>query len=171
MEILKIKFISNILTVYRLTVTQVIEPILEGIAEGAWYGALASVISFLKDENLPVSWNVIFTQEFWSTFQPVKFLKTVLVGMALGAVVKGQFYAPQIAGAIGVSTTNPTYLAVVATAPSMVVYAVDSLVKLIVRRTPLMHVWNKVKAFALKELKRQEIVKLATPSAPSPTKA
>ena len=154
-----------------------IETILENIALGAWYGTLASLVSFLKDENLPVSWNVVFTQEFWQTFNITKFLKTVLVGMALGAVIKTEFYAPQIAGVLGVSTNNPTYLTVVATAPSMIVYAVDSVVKLIVRRTPLIHIYNKIKSFALAELKKWDAlkqivpVKSATPATPSPSTA
>lgn len=137
-------------------------PTLEYIATGAFYGAEAALFGFLKSEELPISWKVLFSKDFWTKFDAVKALKTVLIGMVLGAWTNGTLYMPQIAEALNVTTSDPTYLAVLATVPSLIVFGVDAFVKFVVRRTPLVRVWNGIKAYALKILQaKEDLVKAA----------
>lgn len=137
-------------------------PTLVIIATGAFYGAEAALFNFLKSEDLPISWKALFSKDFWTKFDVVKALKTVLIGMLLGAFTQGRIYMPQVIEALGFSPSDPTFIAIMATVPSLIVYGVDALVKLVVRRTPLMRVWNGIKAYALKTLQaKEDLVKAA----------
>lgn len=131
-------------------------PILLHIATGAFYGAEAALFGFLKSEELPTSWRALLTKAFWTKFDVVKALKTVLIGMLIGAWTNGSLYMPQIAEALNISVSDPMYLAVITTVPSLIVYAVDGIVKFVVRRTPLVRVWDAIKVYALKALQKQE---------------
>lgn len=135
---------------------ETILPILKSLALGAFFGGEAALIGFLKNEELPTSWKIILSKDFWNTFDVVKALKTVLVGMLMGVFTQGQMYMPQITEALNVNPSDPTLLVVIATVPSLIVYTVDQLIKLIVRRTPLVKLWDKLKVFALKSLQKQE---------------
>lgn len=130
--------------------------ILKDVGIGAFYGGEAALLGYLKSEELPTSWKVLLSKEFWSTFDVTKALKTILIGILLGAFTQGKIYMPQVIEALGFSPSDPTFLAVMVTVPSLIVFAVDGLVKLVVRRTPLVKLWDKLKVFALKSLQKQE---------------
>jgi len=110
------------------------EEIIKGILYGAFYGGQAALFGYLKSEDLPLSWKVVFTKDFWAAFDPIKALKTVFLGMAMGALTQGQIY--------GLIPTDPI---IGNFANDVIVIGVDQLMKLIVRRTPLVRVWNALK--------------------------
>lgn len=110
------------------------EEIIKGILYGAFYGGQAALFGYLKSEDLPLSWKVVFTKDFWAAFDPTKALKTVFLGMAMGALTQGQIY--------GLIPTDPI---IGNFANDVIVIGVDQLMKLIVRRTPLVRVWNALK--------------------------
>jgi hypothetical protein len=107
---------------------EIVKAFLQALASGG----IAGLLGYMKQENLPLSWKAIFTKEFWSHFEPTKAIKTILVS----AIVYG------VAFATGMTPTTIEGLGVMTT----IVYAVDALVKVIVRRTPLVRLWNAVKA-------------------------
>jgi hypothetical protein len=111
--------------------------ILKNIALGAFYGFQAAIFGYLKDENLPKSWSIVFTKAFWTKFSPVKAIKTIIIGAGLGAfgVVKTEYN-------LDIVTINFFN--------TIIVTGTDQLVKLIVRRTPIVKVWNAIKAKFLK---------------------
>lgn len=130
--------------------------VLKDIGIGAYYGALAALMGYLKSEDLPVSWKAILSKDFWSKFEVSKALKTVLIGLLLGAFTQGKIFMPQVMESLGFNPSDPTFLVVMATIPSLIVYAADQLVKLVVRRTPLVKLWDKLKVSVLKLLQAQE---------------
>jgi hypothetical protein len=115
--------------------------ILKDIALGAFYGAQAALFGYLKSEDLPVSWTAIFKREFWAKFDPVKALKTVVLGGVLGAFTKGMTFVP--AGTFADPTEEAVFFNFANTA---IVMGVDQFMKFVVRRTPLIRMWNALKA-------------------------
>lgn len=99
--------------------------------KGAATGGLAALIGYMKQEELGISWKVVFTKKFWNTFDPIKALKTVIIGMIVGAISVTFGYTYNDLVDFGVMT--------------LIVYGVDALTKLIVRRTPIVRAWNWLK--------------------------
>lgn len=108
------------------------EETIKGICLGAFYGAQAALFGYLKDEDLPKSWSIVFTRKFWEGFSPVKAIKTVAIGCGLGAfgIVKTEYNLDPVT----INFFN-----------DVIVIGVDQLVKLIVRRTPIVRFWNAIK--------------------------
>jgi len=102
-------------------------PILKAIMSGG----LAGLMGYMKQEELGTSWKVIFTKKFWEKFEPTKALKTIIISMVVYGIAEAFKVSPKTLEEIGVMT--------------LVVYGVDALVKLIVRRTPLVRAWNWLK--------------------------
>ena len=102
-------------------------PLLQAVLSGG----LAGLIGYMKQEELGTSWKVIFTKKFWTVFDPVKALKTVLISIAVYVLAYRLGWTPKTIEEIGVMT--------------FIVYGVDAIVKLAVRRTPLVKVWNWLK--------------------------
>jgi len=133
-------------------------PYIQGIILGAFYGAQASLYTYLATENLPLSWQTILTKRFWETFQWTKFGKTMLVGMVFGAlttaygfVSPGQWdFFTQITGLPQI----PLGL-ILNFANTGIVIGVDRLTKLVIRRTPLVRAWDKFKEWVFKILTAQ----------------
>jgi len=116
-----------------------VEEILKGILLGAFYGAQAALYGYLKSEELPISWSVIFTKKFWEKFSPEKALKTILLGMVFGAFTQGmQFLPPEM-------LADPGTMIFINFMNTAIIMGVDQLMKLIVRRTPLVKAWNWLK--------------------------
>jgi hypothetical protein len=119
------------------------EDILVDVAKGAFYGAEASLIGYLKSEDLPEGWKALLTKDFWSRFDVAKALKTVLIGAIMGAFTKGTLFLPESI------TSSPDFVAVTLFVPSLIVLAAETVVKVIFRRTPLMRVWDGIKTKVL----------------------
>jgi len=115
------------------------EDIIKGIALGAFYGAQAALIGYLKSDELEQSWRVVLTKKFWESFEPTKAIKTIVVGAAMGGFTQGQIYGIIPADPI---VSNFGY--------DIIVMGVDQFVKFIVRRTPLVRLWNALKEKVLK---------------------
>lgn len=123
--------------------TEIVKEILVGLGYGAFYGAQAALMGYMKSEDLPQSWSVILTKKFWENFDPIKALKTVTIGALLGAFSRGKIYIPLDASSVEMATlTNFVN--------DIIILGVDQLVKLIVRRTPLVRIWNGFKEKVLK---------------------
>lgn len=127
---------------------QPLVPIAVDILKYAAYGGLVALGGYLKSENLPNGWKIVFTKEFWNKFSPTKALKTVMVGIFLGAFTRGQIYLP-----IEI-TQSADFLAVSLFTNAVIVLGVETLIKIIVRRTPLMRAWNGLKDAAVSLLER-----------------
>jgi len=118
--------------------------VLLDILKYAFFGAEAAFVGYLKGENLPSGWKAIFTKEFWTSFSVPKALKTVILGAILGAFTRGQIYLP-------IETlSNPDYIAFANFFNLAVVFGVENLIKLVMRRTPLMKGWDYLKERALR---------------------
>ena len=98
-------------------------------------GGMAGLMGYMKMEELGDSWKVIFTRKFWEKFEPTKALKTVIISMIVYGIAYAFGGTPTTLEEIGVMT--------------LVVYGVDALMKVIVRRTPIVRVWNWLKEQAL----------------------
>lgn len=109
----------------------IVLPFLQVLASGG----LAGLMGYMKDEELGESWKVIFTRKFWEKFEPTKAIKTILVSMIVYGIAYVMGWTPTTIAEVGILT--------------LVVYGVDALVKVIVRRTPLVRAWNWLKAQAL----------------------
>jgi len=97
------------------------------LGKGALTGGVAALIGYMKERDLGLSWKVVLTRDFWERFDPVVALKTVLIGMIVGAFIsKG--VTQDVLADFGLMT--------------LITYGVDGLVKLIVRRTPIVRAWN-----------------------------
>lgn len=118
------------------------------IAIGALYGGEAALIGYLKSEDLPNGWKALLTKEFWATFDLPKAMKTVIFGAVLGAFIDFTEILPES------WKSDPSYPAYVAFVPSLIVLAAETVVKAIMRRTPLMRVWNGVKDAAISFLEK-----------------
>jgi len=123
-------------------------PIIIGIVQGAIFGGEAALFGYMKDENLSLSWKVVLTKQFWEKFSWSKAFKTVLLGVTLGAIARGYgFIKPEqwtwftdITGLPQISL--PLIMNFANTA---VVMGADQFSKFIVRRTPLVRLWNGLK--------------------------
>jgi len=118
-------------------------PIATDILKYALYGAEASLLGYLKSEELPDGWKALFTKEFWSSFDLPKAMKTVFVAFFLGIITRGTFYVP------AEITQSPDFVALSLFLPSMIVLGVETLLKILFRRTPLMAAWNDIKDAAV----------------------
>lgn len=98
-------------------------------------GALAGLIGYMKQESLPPSWKAVFSKEFWEKFDPVKALKTVFISLII-ALIAYVFNMD-----IVTATIQLEYIGLMT---AITIFA-DQAVKVIVRRTPLVKVWNWVK--------------------------
>lgn len=108
-----------------------IEAVVLPLLQALLSGGIAGLMGYMKQEELGDSWKVIFTKKFWDRFDPVKALKTVLISMAVYVIAYQFGWTPKTIEEIGVLT--------------FIVYGVDALVKVIVRRTPLVRAWNWLK--------------------------
>jgi len=99
-------------------------------------GGLAGLMGYMKQEELGTSWKVIFTRKFWEKFEPTKAVKTIIVSAVVYTIALAFGWVPSTIEEVGIMT--------------LVVYGVDALMKFIVRRTPLVKVWNWLKEEALK---------------------
>lgn len=114
-----------------------------GILLGAFFGGEAALLGYLKSEDLPVSWSAILTKKFWEKFDPIKALKTILLGMIIGGYTQGTIFAGQITDPNYAFLNNPIFLSFVYTT---LIMGVDQFMKFIVRRTPLVKAWNYLKS-------------------------
>lgn len=113
------------------TIKAVILPFLQALASGG----LAGLMGYMKMEELGNSWKVIFTRKFWEVFEPTKALKTILISMIVYGIAYVYGWTPAFVEGLTIMT--------------FIVYGVDALIKLIVRRTPLVRAWNWLKKKAL----------------------
>ena len=111
------------------------EEILVAFFKALASGGLAGLMGYMKQEELGESWKVIFTRKFWEKFEPTKALKTITVSVVVYGIAYAFEIQPQTLIDMGVMTT--------------IVYGADALVKLVVRRTPIVRIWNKIKEKAL----------------------
>jgi hypothetical protein len=116
------------------------EDVIKGIAMGAFYGAQAALFGYMKSNELPASWTVIFRKKFWESFDPVKAIETIILGAGLGAFTNSMSFVP--AGTFSDSTEEAIFVNFANTA---IIMGADQLRKFIVRRTPLIRVWNALK--------------------------
>lgn len=119
--------------------TQLVVDILRGIIVGMFYGAQASLFGYLKSEDLPTSWKVVLTKAFWEKFKAGKAFKTVLVGAFLGGFTAGKVFLPSTL------TGSVDFIVFANFFNDVVVIGVDQLFKLLVRRTPIVRLWNAFK--------------------------
>ena len=108
---------------------------LKAFLQALMSGGLAGLMGYMKQEELGDSWKVIFTKKFWEKFNPVKASKTIIISVIVYGVIYVFGGTPTTLEEIGVMT--------------LVVYGVDALMKLIVRRTPIVRAWNWLKEQAL----------------------
>lgn len=114
------------------TIKTVLLPFLQALASGG----LAGLMGYMKMEELGTSWRVIFTKPFWEKFKVTKAIKTIIISVIVYGIAYYYGVAPtDVFAEIGVMT--------------LIVYGVDALVKFIVRRTPLVRAWNRLKELAL----------------------
>ena len=113
---------------------------LKAFLQALMSGGLAGLMGYMKQEELGTSWKVIFTRKFWEKFQPTKALKTIIISV----IVYGVSYY------FGVTPSSTFEEIGVMT---LIVYGVDALMKFIVRRTPIVTAWNKLKEKALQVFK------------------
>jgi hypothetical protein len=106
------------------------------ILMGLFFGAQASLIGYMASNDLPQSWTVIFTKKFWSCFEPVKALKTVLLGGIMGAI--------GVVVSLNLMSSAESII-IVDVLSTITILGVDKLVKFIVRRTPIVTAWNWIK--------------------------
>lgn len=118
---------------------QPLVPIVVDILKYAYFGAQAALLGYLKSEDLDGGIKALFTKAFWSRFKPVKALKTVIVGALLGAFTRGAIYLP-----ISI-TSSADWIAFSVLFNSAIVLGVEALLKALVRRTPLMRIWNGIR--------------------------
>lgn len=122
---------------------------------GAFYGGQAALFNYMSSEDLPLSWKAILTRKFWETFSVTKASKTILVGVAVGAISVGYGLVRPENWDIFTNYTGlpqiPLKL-IVNFATTGVILGVDRLAKFIVRRTPLVRLWNDFKERVLKLL-------------------
>ena len=116
------------------------EDIIKGIAIGAFYGGQAALFGYMKSNELPTSWTVIFRRKFWTSFDPIKAIKTVTIGSVLGGFTRGMSFVP--AGTFADPTEEMVFVNFANTA---IVMGVDQFIKFIVRRTPLVKLWNTLR--------------------------
>lgn len=108
--------------------------------KGAISGAIASSIGFAKQDK-PENWNL------------GKFTKTVVIGMGTSSLVRGsRMPIPELASKISEWLATEA----IAFVPAMVIETAiltgiiiiaDQVVKVVVRRTDIVKVWNKLKDF------------------------
>jgi len=117
------------------------QAILLQIGVGIFYGIQAAFFGYMKDSGLPVSWTAILTKKFWENFDPIKALKTILLGGVLGGL--GAFNTLNLQA----GWLDPVEAALVYNfAYAALTMGIDQFVKFVVRRTPLIRVWNWLKA-------------------------
>ena len=117
--------------------------ILKGVGVGIFYGGQASLFGYLKSEDLGQSWSIVLKREFWQKFKPGKAFKTVLVGAMLGGFTGGKVFLPS-----GI-TNSLDFIVFANFFNDVVVIGVDQLLKLVVRRTPIVRLWNAFKTKVL----------------------
>lgn len=136
--------------------------ILRSILIGGFYGGQAAVYGYLASEELPVSWRAIFTKAFWEKFSWSKAGKTVALGIVFGMITQGYaFIKPEDWNYFTEYTGFPKIpLPVILNfANTAVLMGVDKFSKFVVRRTPLVRLWDGLKGRVLKLLTKQEQLK------------
>lgn len=117
----------------------IVEALIEAI-KGAISGAIASGIGYAKQDE-PEKWDL------------GKASKTVILGMIVNAIVRGTgMPIPELAANLSewLATEGVAFVPAVALEAMIltgIVMITDQLVKLIVRRTDIVKVWNKFKEF------------------------
>jgi hypothetical protein len=96
-------------------------------------GGLAGLVGYMKQNDLPLSWKAIFSKKFWASFEPTMAFKTIVVAAVVNLVAYAMGLEPDVfvVQETGIMT--------------VIVYFADALVKVIVRRTPLVRFWNWLK--------------------------
>jgi hypothetical protein len=117
----------------------IVVDVLKNVGLGMFYGGQAALFGYMKDNDLPLSWTAVLTKDFWAKFDPIKSLKTVLLGALLGGVTQGMSVIP-------VDLVDPVERIVVMNfANTAIIMGIDQFVKFVVRRTPLVRAWNWLK--------------------------
>ena len=117
-------------------IVEIVKEVLKGLISGG----VASLLGYAKQEN-PEKWRLD------------KFAKTVILGSFTGAIVRGSgMPIPQLATEISNWLITEGICFVPAPVIEMAILTglimiVDQLVKIIVRRTDIVKVWNKLKEF------------------------
>jgi hypothetical protein len=112
--------------------------ILVQILLGMFYGAQASLYGYMSSDDLAKSWTVILTKKFWESFDPVKALKTVILGALMGGL---QVFT--ILNIVPMDVVEKALL--VNFVSSIFVLGTQKFINLVVRRTPLVKIWNLLK--------------------------
>jgi len=107
--------------------------ILTGIGKGLVYGGIAAGIGYIK-------------QETWETFNPHKFLKTLIIGAIVGGITGSGTSITQASMLIG-NEFDISPVLVEGFIMTSIVAISDNIVKIIARRTDLGGLWAKIKAF------------------------
>ena len=120
------------------------------ILKGFVFGALASVVGYLKQESVP-KWDLS------------KLVKTMVIGAIIAAIFAGS--GLDVAGAavalsnyLGTQGIPIAALELEGIISTAIVILADEVVKIVVRRTEIVDLWNKIKAwFSAFEAKRKEV--------------
>lgn len=109
------------------------EMILIGVGKGLVYGAIAGGIGYIKNET-------------WETFDPYKFLRTLIIGGIVGGIT-GTGYSLGDASAIIGGEFGVSPIIVETFLMTSIVAIADNIVKVVARRTDLGKLWTKIKDF------------------------
>jgi len=109
------------------------EMILLGVGKGVVYGIFAGGIGYIKKET-------------WQTFDPYKFLRTMIIGGVVGGI-SGTGYSLATASALIGSEFGVPALGVETFLMTSIVAIADNIVKVISRRTELGKLYTKIKEF------------------------
>ncbi len=107
--------------------------ILSGVGKGLVYGGIAAGIGYIK-------------QESWETFDPHKFLKTLIIGAIVGGITGSGTSITQASVLIG-NEFDVSPVLVEGFIMTSIVAIADNIVKIIARRTDLGRLWAKIKSF------------------------
>ncbi len=107
--------------------------ILVGVAKGVVYGGIAGGIGYIKNET-------------WETFDPYKFLRTLVIGAIVGGITGTGTSIDDASAVIGAEFGLHPEVVKTFIMTGIVAVA-DNLVKVIARRTDLGKLWNKIKDF------------------------
>lgn len=115
------------------------EMILIGVGKGLVYGGIAGGIGYIKNET-------------WETFDPYKFVRTMIIGACVGGIVGAGYgdlssVSDMIGGEIGIP--GPVVEGFIMTS---IVALADNVVKILARRTDLGKLWSVIKNFFGKRL-------------------
>jgi len=108
--------------------------ILYGFSKGLLYGLFSTGIGYIKNETM-------------DTFDPIKLLKTMIIGGFVGGIFGATGLSLSDFSAIAGGDLGIDGLLMETFIMTAVVSFADRLVKVIARRTDLMKLWNKIKEF------------------------